>query len=89
MTRPRPLLRLALILSLPSLPWTARAAEPQVVNLWPGKPPGETRELPPEQNIWKADDKPVGGWPIIKLTSWCMPGMTASRHATACCWLPS
>ena len=52
------------------------AAEPLVVNLWPGKPPGETKELPPEQNLWKAEDKFVGDRPIIKLTNVSIPTLT-------------
>ena len=52
----------------------ASAAEPwKTVNVWPAKPPGETKELPPEVNLWKDTDGPVGGKPIIKLTNVSTP----------------
>ena len=57
------------------------AAEPTVVNIWPGKAPGETKELPPEQNLWKAEDKFVGDRPIIKLTNVSIPTLTIFRPA--------
>lgn len=43
----RSLLLLALAWSL-SLPLSLRAAEPTVVKLWPGKAPGETKDIGPE-----------------------------------------
>jgi acetyl esterase/lipase len=43
------------------------AADPLVVRLWPGQPPGETRELPPEADQTKPTDKLIGGRRIIKL----------------------
>lgn len=55
------------------------AAEPTVVNVWPGKPPGETKELPPEQDVNKPDDKPVGDRKIIKLTNVSMPTLSIYR----------
>ena len=55
---------------------STRAAEPQVVRLWPEKPPGETKELPPEENITKASDDPVGDRPIIKLTNVATPTLS-------------
>ena len=56
-------------------------AEPTVLDLWPGKPPGETKTLPPEENMWKADDKPVGDRPIIKLTNVSVPTLSIYRPA--------
>jgi acetyl esterase/lipase len=44
---PRLGLVLTLTLSL-ALTLSAQGADPQVVKLWPGKAPGETKELPPE-----------------------------------------
>lgn len=50
------------------------AAEPAaVLNVWPGKPPGEVKELPPEQDVNKPTDKPVGDRKIIKLTNVSVP----------------
>lgn len=58
------------------------ASEPaEVVNVWPGRPPGETKELPPEQNTAKPDDKGVGGRPIIKLTNVSTPTLSVYRPA--------
>jgi acetyl esterase/lipase len=57
------------------------AEEPEVVNLWPGKAPGETKELPPEENLTKPEDKLVGGRPIIKLTNVSTPTLTVYRPA--------
>lgn len=57
----------------------APAAEPTIVPLWPGKAPGETKELPPEANITKPDDKPVGDRPIIKLTNVSTPTIAIYR----------
>ena len=45
----------------------AMAAEPLTLNLWPGKPPGETKELPPEADQTKPEDKLIAGRRIIKL----------------------
>lgn len=58
------------------------AAQPQVVTLWPGKPPGEVKELPPEEDINKPTDKPVGGRPIIKLTNVSTPTLAFYRPKT-------
>jgi acetyl esterase/lipase len=67
------------LLSCAALP--ALAADPEVVNLWPGKPPGETASLPPEENITKPDDKPVGDRQIIKLTNVSTPTLSIYRPA--------
>lgn len=52
------------------------AADPQPINLWPGKAPGEVKELPPEQDVNKPTDKPVGDRKIIKLTNVSTPQIT-------------
>lgn len=59
----------------------ARATEPTIVDLWPGKPPGETKSLPPEENTTKPNDKPVGDRPIIKLTNVSTPTLSLYRPA--------
>lgn len=51
----------------------ANAAEPKIIPVWQAKAPGETKELPPEQNITKPSDPPVGDRPIIKLTNVSTP----------------
>jgi len=43
------------------------AATPTILNIWPGKPPGETKELPPEIDLTKDTDKLIAGKRIIKL----------------------
>lgn len=57
----------------------ASAAEPTVIDLWPGKPPGETKELPPEADVNKATDSPVGDRKIIKLTNVSKPTLAIYR----------
>jgi acetyl esterase/lipase len=57
-------------------PLAAVAADPQPINLWPGKAPGEVKEFPPEQDVNKPTDKPVGDRKIIKLTNVSTPQIT-------------
>ncbi len=49
--------------------------------VWPGKPPGETKELPPEQDVTKPDQKDPGGKPIIRLTNVSIPTVSVYRPA--------
>src|SRR5262245_13666205 len=58
---------------------TAPAAEPTILDLWPGKPPGETKELPPETDIWKDKDPLVGGRRIQKITNVSKPTLAVYR----------
>ena len=46
---------------------TSLAATPTILNIWPWKPPGETKELPPEVDLTKDTDKLIAGKRIIKL----------------------
>src|SRR5689334_21807298 len=62
-------------------PLVALAADPQPINLWPGKAPDETKELPPEQDVNKPTDKPVGDRKIIKLTNVSTPQITVFESA--------
>lgn len=55
---------------------TLSAADPQPINLWPAKAPGEVKELPPEQDVNKPTDKLVGDRKIIKLTNVSTPQIT-------------
>lgn len=62
----------------------AAAAEPEVLRLWPGKAPGETKELPPEKNVTKPGEKGLGGGPpIIRLTNVSTPTIAVYRPAEA------
>ena len=61
------------------IPSSTAAGEPLVIEVWPGKPPGEIKVLPPEQDITKPDDKPVGDRRIIKLTNVSKPMLTIYR----------
>ncbi|MCA9205989.1 MAG: alpha/beta hydrolase, partial [Planctomycetales bacterium] len=55
------------------------AADPVELNLWPGKPPGETQELPPEADQTKPDDNLVAGRRIIKLGNVSTPRIAVYR----------
>jgi acetyl esterase/lipase len=69
--------RLACFL-LPALaPLTA--AEPLVLNLWPGQPPGDTLVLPPEADRTKETDKLIAGRRIIKLGNVSVPQLAVHR----------
>ena len=46
---------------------TSLAETPTILNIWPGKPPGETKELPAEVDLTKDTDKLIAGKRIIKL----------------------
>ncbi len=52
---------------------TSQAAEPIVWDLWPGKPPGETEELPPEFDTTKPDGRMVAGRRVMRLTNVSSP----------------
>lgn len=72
-----PLLALALLVSASPI----RADEPTILDLWPGKPPGETKELPPETDLWKDTDNLVGGRRIQKITNVSKPTLAVYRPA--------
>lgn len=56
------------------------SAEPsQRIPLWPGKPPGEVKALPPETDLAKPGDKPVGGRSIIRLANVSTPDLAIYR----------
>src|SRR4051794_15132179 len=56
----------------------APAAEPTVLDLWPGKPPGETKDLPPETDTGTPKDK-VGDRRIQKITNVSKPTLAVYR----------
>lgn len=51
----------------------AFTAEPQVLNLWPDKPPGDIKTLPPEADQTKPEDNLIAGRRIIKLGNVSVP----------------
>ena len=59
----------------------ALAADPIVIDLWPGKPPGETKELPPEADQTKPEDRLIAGRRIIKLGNVSTPQLAVYRPA--------
>ena len=65
------------------------ASELIVLNLWPEKPPGEMKALPPEADQTKPEDKLIAGRRIIKLGNVSTPQITVyqpkedSRTGTA------
>ncbi len=59
----------------------ASAAEPEVYKIWPGKAPGETKELPPEANMSKPGEREVAGKPVIRLGNVSTPMLTVYRPA--------
>lgn len=63
-------------------PALAEDAKPALVQpIWPGKPPGETKELPPEQDVTKPGQKDPGGKPVIRLTNVSIPTVSLYRPA--------
>ena len=51
----------------------------EILQIWPGKPPGETTELPPEEDIYKPTDDKIAGRPIIKLANVSTPSIEIFR----------
>ncbi len=85
MSRPRMKwlgLLFGLLTPMLAIPVIADEATPAVVkNVWPGKPPGETKELPPEQDVTKPGAKDAGGKPIIRLTNVSIPTLSVYKPA--------
>ncbi len=72
----------ALAVSAPLAPLQAEEVKPSLVEpIWPGKPPGDTKELPPEENVTKPDQKDPGGKPVIRLTNVSIPTISLYRPA--------
>ena len=55
------------------------AADPVVLNLWPGKAPGETKEFPPEADTTKDDGRLVAGRRVIRLGNVSTPQIAIYR----------
>lgn len=62
-------------------PLFAAAAEPLVLNVWPGAAPGETKTLPPEVDQTKPTDALIAGRRIIKLGNVTTPQLAVYRPA--------
>lgn len=75
--------RLVLFVATLAVTLTTLAAEIKPVALWPGKAPGETKELPPEADMTKPSDKPVGGKTLIRLGNVAHPTLTIYTPASA------
>ena len=52
------------------------AADHQVINLWPGKPPGETKELPPEVDTTRTTDNLIAGRRLMRIGNVSTPSLT-------------
>ncbi len=60
----------------------ARAEEPATtLNLWPGKPPGETKELPPEADTTKDTDNLIAGRRLQRIGNVSTPSLAIYRPA--------
>lgn len=57
----------------------AGAAEPLTLNVWPGQPPNEAKELPPESDLTKPEDRLIAGRRIIKLGNVSTPQIAVFR----------
>lgn len=55
------------------------AAEPQVIELWAGNPPGEVRTFAPETDTSTADGKKVNGKAVIRLGNVSAPQITVFK----------
>lgn len=70
-----------LALALFSISWGTVFGAPPVVNLWPGKPPGDTATLPPESDQTRPSDTLIAGRRIIKLGNVSTPTLTIYKPA--------
>lgn len=57
----------------------AAAPAPQVLNVWPGNAPGETKVLPPEADTTKSDGRTVGGRHVVRLGNVSTPQLAVYR----------
>jgi acetyl esterase/lipase/rhodanese-related sulfurtransferase len=60
-----------------------KAKEPKSINVWPGKAPGEVKDLPPESDISKPGQGLVAGKPVIRLGNVSTPMLAIYRPAKA------
>jgi acetyl esterase/lipase len=57
-------------------------SKPLVLQLWPGKPPGEDKPLGPEHDMTKPTDRQIAGKPVIRLTDVSTPTLTVYAAAS-------
>jgi acetyl esterase/lipase len=55
------------------------AGEPEILSVWPSKPPGETKEFPEEMEVTQGGPKIVAGKPIYLLTNVSKPELAVYR----------
>ena len=67
------MLRTLTLFGLVHVACISMAAEPITLDVWPGKPPGETKELPAEADQTKPEDRLIAGRRIIKLGNVSVP----------------
>lgn len=73
----RTLLILTLISALGGSPFNPlMPAERDVLPLWPGKPPGETKELPPEADTTTPESNTIAGRPLMRIGNVSTPTLT-------------
>jgi acetyl esterase/lipase len=53
--------------------------DPLVLDIWPGKPPGDVKELPAEGDLTKPEDRLIAGRRIIKLGNVSTPQIAVYR----------
>jgi acetyl esterase/lipase len=73
--------RLILLVATLGVAVSTFAAEPKPFALWPGKAPGETKELPPEGDMTKPTDRPVAGKAVVRLGQVANPTLTVYSPA--------
>ncbi len=60
-------------------PNSAFPGDPEIVSVWPGKPPGETTQLDAEMEVTKGGPRIVAGKPIYLLTNVSKPELAIYR----------
>jgi len=61
----------------------AISGEPEIVKLWPGKAPGETKELPPEGDFTEGGTRFIAGKPIHLITNVSNPELAIYKPDSA------
>lgn len=73
------LLLVLMLFAAASLSQTSYASENETLNIWPGRAPGETKELPPEVDKTTDDDNLIDGRRVIRLGNVSTPQITVYR----------
>lgn len=69
------------LLAAAGCPLGAAADRPLVLDVWPGRPPGETTALPPEADATKPTDNLIAGRPVVRLGNVSRPTLHVFRPA--------